>query len=240
MTYPLPGARLTGPVLDAGDAGGRAWFRNLPVQYSPDYYGVFDDFGMVANDQTNDWTVVKDSGASVAIQADTRGGKLVMTSAATTNDDGSSIQGNEIFLPAADKAIWFETKIALSDADDMDMFVGLSQNFASNPEAVLTASNRIGFQVNDGGASILCKTEAGDTETSTDSGIDAVDATEIILGFVVRGTGKVEFYINRALVATHTTNIPATELAVAAFELSGSNSGTKSMTVDYILCVANR
>ena len=115
----------------------------------------------------------------------------------------------------------------------MDAFVGLVQNFATNPENILTASNRIGFQINDGDASILCKTEAADTETNTDSGVDAANATDVTVGFKVIGTSSVEFYVNRQLVATHTTNIPTTELAFGLFELSGSVTGTMSMSVDY-------
>jgi hypothetical protein len=122
----------------------------------------------------------------------------------------------------------------------MDMFVGLVQNFATDPEAILTASNRIGFQINDGNASILCKCEAADVETSKDSEIDAVDATDIILGFVVVATTSIEFYVNRVLVATHTTNIPATEMTAAAFELSGSATGTMSMSLDYIFVAMTR
>jgi hypothetical protein len=164
----------------------------------------------------------------------------LLTSAATTDDDGASIQGNEIFLPAADKRIWFETKLQGSLVADMDIFVGLVQNFATDPEAVLTASNRIGFQVNDGNASIICKCEATDVETSKDSEIDMVDATDIILGLVVIGITLVEYYVNRVLVATHTTNIPVTEMALAAFELSGSATGTRSLSIDYIFAAKQR
>lgn len=230
----------SGPLLYSGADAPRKWFRELPLDKNPDYVVFMDDFTGVAQDQTNDWTVVKDTGASVAIQADTVGGRLLMSSTATTENDGSSIQGNEIFKAVASNYTWFEVRIASSDADQQDVFVGLTENFATNPEAVLTASNRIGFQIDDGNASILCKTEATDTETSTDSGVDAADATMVKLGFLVDGTGNVEFYVNRALVATHTTNIPTTELAPAVFQLSGDTTGTKTLTVDYVFVAATR
>ncbi len=229
----MSNTRFNGTILH-GNTKARKWFNDLPQAFAPEYVEQFFDFTEVAADATNLYTVVKDSSATVAIAADTANGRLLLTSAATTDDDGASIQGNEIWLPAAGRTIWFEALLQGSSVADMDIFVGLSQNFATNPEAVLTASNRIGFQVNDGDASILCKTEAADTETSTDSGVDMVNATDIRLGFKVIGTTLVEFYVNRNLVASHTTNIPTTEMAFAAFELSGSITGTRSMSIDYL------
>lgn len=231
----MANTRFTGAILFAGKP-----FRDMPQGNHPDYIQLWDDFDKVAVDATNDWTVVKDTGAAVAITADTAGGRLGMTSAATTDNDGSSIQGNEIFLPAANKKIWFETLLQSSDADQMDVVAGLTVNFATNPEAALTAADRICFQIDDGNASILCKTESGGTETSTDSGIDAADTTDVRLGIRVVGTGLVEFYINRSLVASHTTNIPTTELTPALMQLSGNATGTKSMSVDYVMVVAER
>ena len=217
-----------------------AWGTDLTISANPAVVSYIDDFLGVALDSTNDWTVVKDSGASAGIVADTVNGLLALTSAATTDDDGASIQGNEVYKAAADKVVWFETRLQCNDADQTDICVGLTVNFATNPEAMLTAADRIVFQVNDGNASILCKTESGGTETSTDSGVDLVDDTDVTLGFRVSGTGVVEFFVNRKLVATHTTNIPTTELALAAMSLSGSATGTRSTKIDYIFASATR
>jgi hypothetical protein len=120
-----------------------------------------DDFTGIAIDKTNDWTELKDTNATVAIGADVLGGVVVLTSEATTDNDGASIQGNEIFAVAADRDVWFETKLFITDAegDAMDVCVGLTVNFATNPEAMLAAADRIVFQINDGDSNILCKTE---------------------------------------------------------------------------------
>jgi len=200
-----------------------------------------DDFTGIALDGTNDWTVVKDAGAAVAIVADTVNGEVAITSTATTDDDGGSIQGNEIFAVQTDKNIWFETRVKCNDADQTDLCFGLTVNFATNPEAMLTAADRIVFQVNDGDASILCKTEKDGTETSTDSGVDLADSTYVKLGFLVNSTGYVQFFVNRQLVATHTTNIPDDEnLTIGAMSVSGSATGTRVTTIDYLFCAADR
>lgn len=231
----MSNTRFDGQILFS-----KGLLRDFPQAFAPDHMIIYDDFNMVASNQTNDWTVVKDASAAVAFVADTANGECALTSAATTNDDGASIQGNEVFKPAAGRTIWFETMVKNTDVDQSDIFVGLVENFVTNPEACLTASNRIGFQINDGDASVLCKTEASDVEASTDSGVDMADSTYIRLGFRVEGTGKVQFFVNRQLVASHSTSIPTTELALAAFSLSGDNLGTRITTLDYIMGAQTR
>ena len=229
------------PVLYSGYAAGYKDLLEQPIAINPDYFTYIDDFLGVAVDSTNDWTVVKDSGASVAIVADTVGGELTLTSTATTDNDGASIQKNETFSVDANKNLFFQTRLKNNDADQTDICVGLTVNFATNPEAMLTAADRIVFQVDDGDASILCKTEKDGTETSTDSGIDFADDTYATLSIRVQSTGKVDFFVNRSLVATHTANIPDDEnLTIAAMSVSGDATGTKATTLDYMFAAADR
>jgi hypothetical protein len=71
--------------------------------------------------------------------------------------------------------------------------------------------------------------------------VDIADDTFVTLGFHVTSTSKVEFFVNRNLVATHTDNIPDDEnLAIGAMELSGSATGTKSATIDYLFACQTR
>ena len=233
--------RFDGPVLNLSDVSTRQWYQELPVGFDPDYIFFMDDFLGIVTDLTNDWTEVKDGSApTVTVEADTQHGRLLLSSQATTDDSGSSIQGNEIYLPTLSRRIWFETVLQSSDADQQELFIGFSVNFTSNPEALLTAANRIGFQVDDGNAYILCKTEASGVETSSDSEVDLVDATDIILGMQIIGLSRVEFYVNRLLVQTLITNVPATEMALAAYQLSGDANGTKSVSIDYIMTIVQR
>ena len=226
------------PVLYSGYAAGYKDLREMPMSINPDYYCIEDDF---VYELDTGWTVVKDSGAAVAIVADTVGGELAITSAATTDNDGGSVQGNEIFAVAADKNMFFQTRIKNNDVDQSDICIGFTVNFATNPEAMLTAADRIVFQVDDGDASINCITEKNGTATTTDSGVDMADDTYVKLGIACSGTGKVEFFINDRLVATHSTNIPDDEnLAIAAMSLSGSASGTRATTIDYLMGARTR
>lgn len=234
-------SHLSGPILGSGKPSTRKFFQDFPYSNDPDYVHFMDDFTGIALDTTNDWTSISDSSTTLAITDNTANGLLNMQSQATTDDSGTSILGNEVIALAAGRDIWFETKLQSSDADQQEICIGMAVDHATNPEAMLTAADRIHFQVDDGSASILCVTEKNGTATSTDSQVDLVDATDIKLGFHVKGTTAVEFYVNRNLVATHTTNLPDDEeLALGAYQLSGNNTGTKSVKVDYIMCVWTR
>ena len=231
------------PVLYNGYGAGYKALREMPISINPDFFVIQDDFLGVALDSTNDWTVVKDSSATAALGADAESGTLVLTSQATTDNDGASVQGNEIFALSTSRDVWFETKLKVGDSEGsaIDLCVGLTVNFATNPEAMLTAADRIVFQVDDGDTNIDCVTEKDGTATTTDSGVDIADDTYVTLGFHVKGTGSVEFFVNRNLVATHTDNIPDDEnLAIGAMELSGSATGTKSATIDYLFAAQGR
>lgn len=228
------------PVVYSGN-GAYASRKDLTQSVNTDQVILFDDFVGIALDTTNDWTEISDAGASAAIAADAAGGRLALTSAPTTDNDGASIQGNEIFAVASGRTMWFETTLQCNDADQTDICAGFTVNFATNPEAMLTAADRIVFQIDDGDASILCKTEKSGTETSTDSGVDLEDATDIKLAILVESTGSVKFFINDKLRAAHTTNIPDDEnLTVGVMSLSGSASGTRATSVDYVLAGMTR
>ena len=238
-----------GPILYST---ARKGLENLQVGVWPDQAVFLDDFTGILLDATNDWTVVKDTSATVAISADTATGVVALTSAATTDNDGASIQGNEIFqLPStAGEKLFFEARFFASTTSgsgvgQMDIWVGLCENFATNPEAAFTASNRIGFQLDDGSSLTRLITEASDSETETElaTTYNLTDDTYVTVGFIAtKGTttDTVQFYYNRSLVGTHTTNIPTSLMTPAAVEVSGDATGTKSMSVDYILAAVDR
>ena len=150
-----------GPILFAGKDSPRKWFENLPVDKNPDYVTYMDDFTGIALDTTNAWTVVKDSSATAALGADAESGTLVLTSQATTDDYGAAVQGNEIFAVESGRDIWFESKVKVGDSEGsaIELCIGLTVNFATNPEAMLAAADRIVFQVDDGDTNIDCGTE---------------------------------------------------------------------------------
>ena len=238
-----------GPILYSAAQKG---LENLNIGIWPDQCVKWDDF---VDELDTGWTVVKDAGATVAIAADTHNGVLLITSTATTDDDGGSIQANEIFkLPSVQgEMLYFETRVYVdttsgAGAGSMDGFWGLCENFASNPENGFLSSNRIGFQLDDGTASMRLITESGDTETETvlAAANDFVDGEYVTLSLTATkgrdttGTDVVKFYRNKQLVGTHTTNVPTALMTPAIISISGDATGTKSMGIDYVLTANDR
>lgn len=238
-----------GPFLNR-DLGGfdrpRALFSGLPVGVDMlcDYTVFFDDFLASVNDATNQWIVVKDAGATALVgTGDLENGAMVLTSAATTDDDGASIQRAETtFLVKSGKKLWFEARVKVSDADQGEMFIGLADNFATDPEAVIVDGiSRVGFELQDGSANIYTVQDNDTAVTRVDSGKDAADDTYVRLGFRTDG-GSIRYYVNRALVGTvaiASANAAIT-LGPAFMHLSGNASGTHTAHCDYIMVCQER
>lgn len=174
--------------------------------------------------------VTFNGGNGTIATSDAKGGVLVVTPDSDDNDS-CELQGNEIFLPAATKDVWFETRVKLADATQSELIAGLS---ITDTDIIGSLPNGcILFTKSDGDAefSVVTKTAAGSTTTAT--GVDMVAATFVNLGFHIVSNTKVEFYIDGALVATHTTYIPAEELALSLGVKNGEGAA-KVMSIDWI------
>lgn len=240
--------KATGPNINK-DFGGfdrpRAIFSSLPVGLDAffDSCVFVDDFvGSVLN-ATDTWAVVKDAGAAVAFGTDLENGAVVLTSAATTDNDGASIQTTQnAFLVKSGKKLWFEARVKVSDADQCDMFIGLAENHATNPEnAVAAGCARVGFELVDGSALIRTSIDDNTSSTVTATSLSMSDDTYVKLGFRTDGA-SVRFYVNRALVSTSSipTAIAAITLGPTFFNLSGDAVGTHTATCDYIAVAQER
>lgn len=198
----------------------------------------------VLMNQGFNYNIVKDTGASVAIDADAENGVLKLSSAATTDNDGATIQNHQTqFLLKNNKKLWFEARVKVSSAADCDMFVGLADEIATNPEDVVTPAGipRVGFEIRDGSANLIGVVDNDTATTDTTTGKAASDDTFVKLGFRVDG-GHVRYYINRALVGSVAipSAIAAITLGPTFFGLSGSATGTHTRSIDYILAVQER
>ena len=240
-------SRFSGPILYSGDGAENKWFTNLPIGNNPDYFTLMDDFLGIDIDDTDDWTKAVLNSGTLTLLADHVGGWAKSTGDGSTDNSGGSIQGNEVFMAEASKNIFFETRIVTTDADQMDIFVGLCENGTLSTSVPFGTNNQIGFLVADGDASINAVCDSGGTETSTDTGVDFADGSvsgstisgDRRLGFIVRGTGQVEFYVDRALVTTTTDNIPTSQMTTWFAAVAGEAAANK-VDCDYLLTVAQR
>ena len=237
----MAGVHFTGPILFAGKNNDKKWFENLPIDKNPDYVVYFDDFDRIGFDSNTGhrWTVVKDSGVCSNCSRSTEWFSKL-----------KSQQQQQIMMVLQFKMKSFKCnqtkifglkpKVRTSDVTDTDLCFGLllicnnSRSYAySNGQNCV--SKRRWRCINS------CKTEKDGTETSTDSGIDMENDTDVTLSIRCQSTGKVDFFVNRKLVATHTDNIPSDEiLTIAAMSLSGNATGTKVTSIDYMFAASDR
>ena len=130
----------------------------------------------------------------------------------------------------------------------MDILVGLTETFATNPENALASSNIIGFLLADGSAVISGVTEASDSQTLTTLNTDLstlTNDTYVTLGFVATkgnsdGNDTVEFFINRKSAGTTTSTIPTANMKMMAMSISGDATGQKVTTLDYMMGAQDR
>ena len=143
--------RFSGPMMYSGEGrtvASGTWFKNLPLQLNPDYVVQFEDFTGIAVDGTNDWTYSQLTSGTGAILADAVGGWYEIAGTGSDNT-GASLQGNEIWQAEANKKLFFETRIVSTDADQMDIFVGLCENGTLATGVPFGTNNQIGFLVVD-------------------------------------------------------------------------------------------
>lgn len=233
--------RATGPFTNTTlSRGTREWYSGLPQASDPDWSTYFNDFLVAQDYDATDWAIntteAGSGNASEAIAADERCGALLLTND-DANDDLDALQSAEEFVSlTAGKPVWFETRLKVSDADQMDLLVGL----AITDSTVLDASDRVGFRLTDESASLACFTTKDSTTTTTSAVATLADATYVVLGFHYDGAGKVKFFVNRALVATHTTNIPDDENLALTIHIQNGEAAAKTCTVDYFFVTQKR
>ncbi|UOF79089.1 hypothetical protein [Caudoviricetes sp.] len=217
----------------------RAMFAGLPVGMDTilDWNIIFDDFIEVVNDQTNKWTTIIDTGCTVVNLADTNYGILTFTCDSGDNE-GGSIQKNETVKFVAGKKLVFEARVAMADADDGDIAVGLAENHGTNPEAMILGAG-IWFQVNEGSTSILAKSgTAGANSENTGSVMS--DGAFVRLGFVYDGVNTVTFYVDRiAKCSMVFAALPTTELTPSMYYINGA-ADTDTASLDYIFVAQER
>ena len=201
------------------------------VKYITDFtsFPVDDTTG----DPTEYTTTVVEAGTGVTTiaQTDASGGQVLITTAAAEDDGGSYQLGAESFKTSGNE-LYFGTKIATNEATQSDFFIGLAVTDTALSGGV---ANGIYFESVDGGTGISAVTESGSTETQTDDLATLVDDTFVELEFYYNGS-NVEFFINGTSVATHTANIPSTEMRVS-FEFLTGSAVAKTMSIDWIRCI---
>jgi len=235
------GVHFNGPIKNKVKRDGeRAWYGDLPVGEEPDLCVLFNDFLLAQDYDANDWVITTTEAgagnASEALAADEACGALVITND-DANDDVDSLQmTEENWRLASGKQMWMNMRIKVADADEADMFIGL----AITDTTPRDATDKIGFLLADGSAALSCVSTKDSSSTTTSSIVTLADATYVKLALHWDGASKVEWFVNGAKVATHSSNIPNDENLCVTLNIQNGAAAANSLTVDYIYVAQER
>lgn len=211
------------------------------------YHVFFKDFDGDEIGATG-WVVTEDSVGATQVVSDTQHGMLVLTNAATTDNDAcQATWAQETFKITSGKELWFEARIRCPAADvtNIDWFVGLCESEDLTGVADNMPANGIGFRKDDGDTQIdVCSSDGGTDTSGTNRGTLATN-TWTRLGFYFNGgasgTGTITPYINdvagTAIVCTYAT---MAEMAAMFMVRNGDATTTQILQVDYVKVVAER
>jgi hypothetical protein len=204
----------------------------------------FEDF---FNWHSTQWTSTETEGgagdAAIAVSSTADSASNGVLSITTDNADNDSVElqmlGEAWDLESltAGKKIWFEARIKLSAATEVDALVGLC---ITDTDLIDGMSDGIYFHKDDGDTNWDFATEKNTTATEV-AAAGTADTNWIKLGFYYDGAGTVTPYVNGAAGTASTTNIPEDEqLTVSICLQNGEGSATKTMYVDYVKVVQMR
>lgn len=213
------------------------------VQY---YFNHFHQWeGPTAEGSAGGWTLSGVTGAGTVVLTNTRHGSIQLTADGTANADptlalGSATLGAD-FLYTLGKRIWCFARLAVSDANLMEVFFGLgtpdteptvTNTFPSDGiffEKASTATD-FDFHVRKDGAS---------TETVGATGLTLTDGGYAVIGFMVDVNGYIIPYANgtartAAVVAPTNANVPDAAADVMQF-MVGFRQASKNIDLDWLL-----
>lgn len=219
---------------DASPAEGVSLWETCPllVDDPSAFHEYFNDFHSY---DVDDWTLtVVDGGTDNAdsqVITGAAGGVLLCTTDDAENDGPNFNLKGESFKLAAGKELWYEARIAASEATQSDIFVGLS---ITDTDMLGGVTDGVYFRKVDASAAFAFVTEKDSSETSTASVHTLVADTFVKLGFYFDGAGTVYGYVNGVLAATHTLTIPDDEELTIGFQYLTGAAGVDTFSVDYI------
>jgi hypothetical protein len=205
----LPGATgPAGPTGPTGPTGPPGPSRESVVAFSgiPD----FGNPGTNPSTQSSVWAVPNGGVEGIVpCYANAKGSECSLLSSGDT--PASVVSANTIpSFSLAKGTISLETLINTVDFSNVaagdSAAVGLANGTDQN-----NAIEIVGF-ANYGGGSLTCRTVSGGSTTQTNVPLTASPNTSLYQYEIIATTSSVQFYVNGALVATHTTNIPTTPL----------------------------
>lgn len=221
----------------------------LPIVDPSKQYTFFDDFTSywgTATGTIGNWMVTvteAGAGSASAVVTQAANGVLLVTNDAADDDNyfaqwkgGNASAVAETFKFVAGKKLWFKCRFKISDATQSDCVIGL-QIADTTPLAV---SDGVYFLKADGSTTMNMLVTKNGTSTTTAAATMAND-TYVELAFVYNGNDRIDIYLNNDRVGSSvTTNLVDDEELAVSFGIQNGEAVAKTLSLDYVLCVAER
>lgn len=184
--------------------------------------------------------------ATITIEDDAAGGWLKLLNDAADNDLINCQLNGEAFKLESGKPLVAEWRLKVTDVSETDWSVGLAIADVDIGGAVTDGFGFFGGTaagVLDSQENILAWSGKNSTNTfasnstnttKTDTGVDIADATAVTLQVAWDGQSKLRFYVDGALKATITSNIPDDEALSPYFYVRNDGAVAQSISIDYV------
>ena len=234
---------------------------------SPQEWAFQDALVQFSETTLSPWTIIDPGGTSYML-AQYAQGWLRMGDASPLAADVSAAMGEDVWQYNANKAWYFETKIAVTDVSDLNTFVGFASNAYVDPVAL--PDDGIGFshledtttiqfvsRKDGGGVSFtMLDTAGGSNYTFADSSITAQSATaynmpdnDVRLGFLFQPVGSApgvtavqyQLFLDGKSVGTQAaTTVPDDLLMELKIMSESKGTSTNDLYTDYVQTVQQR
>lgn len=219
-------------------------------------YRIYDAAGDVAafksqtepcDDTTGDpdrftMTVVEaGTGDSTVVNSVTAGNWITITTAADEYDGVNLQAKGEAFKLVAGKPLYFGAKLALNNATESDLFIGLAE---TNTALLATSSaHAIGgsgiegafFAKLDAVTTITARTYEANAQTNSFTVGTALDTAAHIYEFTWDGVSQLSFYFDGTIVGTCTGTLPNGDLTPSINVRAGS-SAARTCEISWLRC----
>lgn len=231
----------------SGTRGRSLWeFAPLLAALDPGYYHQFyDDFFSFDPTATIGQYVIVEDGTPTQAVIDAAGGVLSMACGANDNDEAYVASVTENWLFAASKPLWFEARVALTEAatDDANIIVGLSDTVGANSlldngaGPMASYDGAVFFKV-DGGTVWQFETSKAGTQVTNTSVGAFVTNTFYRVGFVFDPadgtTGIITPYLNGVAGTAHNITLSGLGEMQILLGVKAGGANAETLRVDYV------
>jgi hypothetical protein len=212
-------------------------FRMLPILFPGKLHTYFNDFDTY---NSGDWTITAIDGGTAAAQvialADENGGVLSITNNAADDDQESFQKKGESFKFISGKQLWFAARLAISDATQSDLLIGL----AITDTTPLDASDGVFWRKDDGDANLDFVVVKNSTATTATAAATATTGY-VELAFYYNGKDGIEYFKDGVKLGTSVlTNMPDDEELTVSFSIKNGEAVAKVLKVDWIFVAEER